>query len=121
MTMRIRNIDAASLDVPTQSGLAAQLLVWFQRLFRTGLGKAGCERRLKLVETLHLGGKRQLMLVLCDGHPLLLGAGGDSIQSIVEIRHQPVASTAPVRLSEGLPEYEQADAIEGPRQETVCQ
>ena len=52
---------------------------------------AGARRRMnagrtpphmKLVETLNVGGKRQLMLVVCDGERYLIGAGGDSVHSI---------------------------------------
>jgi flagellar biogenesis protein FliO len=39
-------------------------------------------RRMELIETLNLGGKRQLMLVVCDGERFLIGSGGDSVQSI---------------------------------------
>jgi flagellar biogenesis protein FliO len=39
-------------------------------------------RRMELVETLHLGSKRQLMLVVCDGQAYLIGASGDSVQAI---------------------------------------
>jgi hypothetical protein len=41
---------------------------------------------MELVETLNLGGKRQLMLVICDGHRVLLGSGGDAILSVIEIK-----------------------------------
>jgi hypothetical protein len=32
-------------------------------------------RRMQLVETLNLGGSRQLLLVMCDGQKYLVGAG----------------------------------------------
>lgn len=47
-------------------------------------------RRLQLIESLPLGGKRQLMLVTCDGRDFLLGAGADSITAITAI-----AATSP--------------------------
>lgn len=40
------------------------------------------EPRMELIETLQLGSRRQLMLVLCDGERYLIGAGNDSVQSI---------------------------------------
>jgi flagellar biogenesis protein FliO len=43
-------------------------------------------RRMELIEKLELGGKRQLMLVICDGHQYIVAAGSDSIQAITEIR-----------------------------------
>jgi flagellar biogenesis protein FliO len=42
-------------------------------------------RTMELVETLNLGGKRQLMLVVCDGKRYLIGAGGDSVTSIQQV------------------------------------
>jgi flagellar biogenesis protein FliO len=44
------------------------------------------QRRMELVETLNLGGKRQLMLVVCEGKRYLIGAGGDSVHSIAEVK-----------------------------------
>lgn len=41
---------------------------------------------MELVETLPLGGKRQLMLVLCDGQRVLVGAGSDGVHSITEMK-----------------------------------
>jgi len=81
-----------------QTGLAASLLAWLETLCRKGLRglrQGQSERRMKLLETLHLGGKRQLMLVVCDGHRYLLGLGGDSVQSIAEMNHSPVVESAP--------------------------
>jgi len=43
------------------------------------------DRRLQLVEALPLGGKRQLMLVCCDGSHFLIGAGSDGVSAITPI------------------------------------
>ena len=43
-------------------------------------------KQLRLVETLPLGGKRQLMLVTCDGESFLVGGGMDSVETIVRLR-----------------------------------
>jgi flagellar biogenesis protein FliO len=91
MEMTRENVQGGS---GAQSGLAAWLLQWFQTPLRvrfTGIGKARAKRRMELVEMLQLGGKRQLMLVVCDGQRYLVGAGGDSVQSIAEMR-EPLAS-----------------------------
>lgn len=72
-----------------KKGLAEQMLGWVRAFFRDGLaGLRGVqgERRLELVERLELGGKRQLLLVVCDGKRYLVGAGGDSVQAIAEVR-----------------------------------
>ena len=69
-----------------EGGLAVWLLGFARRVARNGLGnlqRSRGQRRMELVETLQLGGKRQLMLVVCDGQRYLVGAGGDAVQSIV--------------------------------------
>jgi flagellar biogenesis protein FliO len=42
--------------------------------------------QLRLVETLPLGGKRQLMLVSCGGESFLVGGGADSVETIVRVK-----------------------------------
>ena len=59
------------------------------------------KRRLELIETLPLGGKRQLMLVLCDGQRVLVGAGGDGVHSIAEIEGRAAAGCAICGTGEG--------------------
>jgi flagellar biogenesis protein FliO len=43
------------------------------------------QRQLQLVETLPLGGKRQLMLVSCGGERFLVGGGMESVETIVRV------------------------------------
>jgi flagellar biogenesis protein FliO len=43
---------------------------------------------LRLVETLSLGGKRQLMLVTCGGESFLVGGGMDSVETIVRLKNE---------------------------------
>ena len=43
------------------------------------------QRRLQLIDRLELGGKRQLMLIVCDGQRFLVGSGAESIQSIIAV------------------------------------
>jgi hypothetical protein len=38
------------------------------------------------VETLPLGGKRQLMLVTCAGESFLIGGGVESVETIVRVK-----------------------------------
>ena len=62
-------------------GLAEFLLrVWTDRTTRTARKK-----RMQLLETLPLGGKRQMMLVRCDGEEFLVGGGFETIETIVKI------------------------------------
>jgi hypothetical protein len=41
---------------------------------------------MRLVETLALGGKRQLMLVTCAGESFLVGGGLESVETIVRLK-----------------------------------
>lgn len=119
--MGIRSSEAVSANVTGLPAFATPLVTWMQRFFRdgfAGLSKSGCVRRLKLVETLQLGGKRQLMLILCDGQLLLVGAGADSIQSIIEMR-RPSLNPPTAATSEGVPPSGPAGAMECSRQEAV--
>jgi flagellar biogenesis protein FliO len=75
------------------AGLAGWLVGWVRRIARNGLGnlqRGRGQRRMELVETLQLGGKRQLMLVVCDGQRYLVGAGGDAVNSIEAMGARPV-------------------------------
>jgi flagellar biogenesis protein FliO len=68
-----------------QHGLAGMLLeLWTKR--RTA--KEPRVRQMQLLETLPLGGKRQLMLVQCGGDRFLVGGGLESIQTIVRVDGQ---------------------------------
>ena len=68
------------------SAIAARAL----RNFR----KPRATRRLQLVETLPLGGKRQLMLIACDGRNFLVGAGADAVSTITAVEAHVIAHPA---------------------------
>jgi flagellar biogenesis protein FliO len=70
------NTTASKID-----GLAG----WVLALFRSRCGQREVERKLRVVETLALGGKRQLMLVTCGGESFLVGGGLDSVETIVRV------------------------------------
>ncbi len=40
------------------------------------------QRRMRVVETLPLGGKRSLFLVECEGKTFFVGCGGDAVNCI---------------------------------------
>jgi flagellar biogenesis protein FliO len=44
------------------------------------------QKQLRLIQTLHLGGRRQLLLVECSGERFLLGGGPDNVQTIVRLQ-----------------------------------
>jgi flagellar biogenesis protein FliO len=45
----------------------------------------GNVRKMQLVETLSLGGKRQLMLVQCGAEQFLVGGGLETVETIVQV------------------------------------
>lgn len=74
-------------DVET-GGLPGWVSRWL-RVWR--IQRRPASRQLRLVETLPLGGKRHLMLVVCAGERFLVGGGADSVQTIVRVRaNEPV-------------------------------
>jgi Flagellar biosynthesis protein, FliO len=75
--------DAATTADPEVQGLAG----WVFGLVRGWRGQREIQRRqLCLVETLPLGGKRQLMLVTCAGESFLVGGGMESVETIVRLK-----------------------------------
>ncbi len=68
---------------PKIQGLAG----WVVGLLRGLRGQCEIEQRqLRLVETLPLGGKRQLMLVTCAGESFLVGGGLENVGAIVRLK-----------------------------------
>jgi flagellar biogenesis protein FliO len=70
---------------PREQGLAA----WVLTRFRAFCGGRSAEHKhMRLLETLSLGGKRQLMLVKCGEERYLVGGGPESVQTIVRTSGQ---------------------------------
>ncbi len=60
---------------------------WLLGLFgRWPEGREKEQKRLQLVETLALGGKKQLMLVRCGDEMFLVGGGTESIETILRVK-----------------------------------
>lgn len=60
---------------------------WVLGLLRGWRSRPEMQRKqLRLVETLPLGGKRQLMLVTCAGESFLVGGGVESVETIVRVK-----------------------------------
>jgi flagellar biogenesis protein FliO len=57
-------------------------------------------KQLRLVETLALGGKRQLMLVTCAGESFLVGGGLESVETIVRLKAEVSLDAAGTSLGE---------------------
>jgi len=86
-------------NVRIESPLLATVRALATRGFGRLRGRSRSERRLQLVETLPLGGKRQLMLIVCDGQHFLVGGGSDTVCTITPILPHAHTKTAPVEVS----------------------
>jgi len=79
---------------PTSTTALPRLLSALRNLAARTLRRPPASRRLELLETLPLGGKRQLLLVACDGQSYLVGAGTDSVSAIVPAANRESSSAA---------------------------
>jgi hypothetical protein len=78
-----KELNTVAMAAPEVQGLAG----WLLGLLRGWRGQREMQRKqLRLVETLSLGGKRQLMLVTCAGESFLVGGGIDSVETIVRLQ-----------------------------------
>ena len=81
-------------SVPVRSSWTGVITDRLSRLLR---GAARPQTRtLRQVEALHLGPKRTLYLVECDGQRFLLAAGGDNVSAPV-----PVYASSQAQVQEG--------------------
>ena len=70
----------------TQQGLAGVLM----RLLRDRWTvKTSVARKLQVIETISLGGKRQISLVRCGSEHFLAGGGFESVTAIVKLENMP--------------------------------
>ena len=74
------NTGNASFEL---QGLAGWLLGFVRR---RRSARQGQQKLMRVVETLPLGGKRQLMLVRCGEEHFLLGGGLESVETIVRVK-----------------------------------
>jgi flagellar biogenesis protein FliO len=73
----------AAITAPEVQGLAG----WVLGRLRGWRGQPEMRRKqLRIVETLPLGGKRQLILVTCGGESFLVGGGMESVETIVRLK-----------------------------------
>jgi hypothetical protein len=88
---------ASATAVFEAQGLAG----WVQGLMHGLRGQREVKRKqLRLVETLALGGKRQLMLVTCAGESFLVGGGLESVETIVRLKAEVSLDGAGTNLGE---------------------
>jgi flagellar biogenesis protein FliO len=54
-------------------------------LERLGVCRARSEAQLEVLETISLGGRRQLFLIACGGERYLVGAGAEGVGSMLRV------------------------------------
>lgn len=74
-------------SVAPAGGLAGWVLGTLQGRVRIKWRAASRARvqQMQLVETLSLGGKRQVMLIECEGERYLVGCGADTVATLVKV------------------------------------
>ncbi len=72
---------------PQVGGLAAWMVGALQGRVRIKWRSGASHRmqQMQLLETLPLGGKRQVMLIACEGERYLVGCGPETVTSIVKL------------------------------------
>jgi len=80
-------------------GLASWLIQAFRRLREHGAATRGraAQRQMRVVETMNLGARRQVLLIDCAGERFLVGTGPDSVQSIIRLQ----GGSTPSLVAEG--------------------
>lgn len=91
-----RETDPREIVAGTQS-----LAEWLLGLLRSRRGLREPQvKQLHIVETLSLGGRRQLMLVRCGEERFLVGGGPESVETIIPIK----AAISPRAMAKDLDE-----------------
>ena len=87
MSARLQLVKKNESEAKRES-LNVGLAEWLLRTARAWHAGARGERKkhMRVVETLTLGTKNKLVLVSCGGERFLVGAGGESIGTIVRVR-----------------------------------
>jgi hypothetical protein len=73
---------------PANQGLAGWVAGALQGRIKIkwrGSAAARVEQHMELLETLSLGGKRQVMLIECEGERYLVGCGQDTVATIEKV------------------------------------
>jgi flagellar biogenesis protein FliO len=74
---------------------------WIWTLLRSWRSSRETEsKQLHLVETLSLGGKKQLMLVSCAGQQFLVGGGLESVETMIRVNDEASQGVTAKKLDE---------------------
>jgi flagellar biogenesis protein FliO len=97
----LQAIGETTQEEPNRAVEVRGLAGWILDRLRALRGDVhGCKRQMRLIETLSLGGKRQLMLVSCAGEHFLVGGGLDSVEAIVRLQAVNAVDSDTTRIDE---------------------
>ena len=83
----MQNVGSSSTErEAAQQGLAGVLMRMLRNRWRI---KSSAVRKLQVIETLSLGGKKQISLVRCGTERFLVGGGLESVTTIVKLENIP--------------------------------
>ncbi len=83
-------------------GVAGWLLTAWQTVRARGGERKRPRRELRVVESLAIGGRKQLLLVSCAGERFLVGTGSDGVGTIVRVRPETAAAGVARSLGERM-------------------
>jgi flagellar biogenesis protein FliO len=96
LDMHLIESTKPKVEAQTERGLLRRLMEGMVNLFGGAWsGRSGAAvRHMRVLETLALGPKKQLLLVSCDGEKFLIGTGPDSVQTIMRLESRAIVATA---------------------------
>ena len=71
----------------TTGGLVGWVMEAFSYLMANG-SRRPAMKQMRIVETLAIGAKKQLLLVSCGGERFLVGTGSESVQTMMRVRRE---------------------------------
>ena len=77
------------IQMPDRVGSMRRVVDWLSERLRETCLKATTKKapaQMSVIETMSLGGRRELMLVNCCGKQFLVAASAEAIQSVVPLR-----------------------------------
>jgi hypothetical protein len=91
-----RNEEAAATPLKSVGGIAGWAIELAHALWLGTKMRRVVKKQMCVIETLSIGGRKQLVLVNCGGEHFLVGTGADSVQTIVRVHAgEPVNDETP--------------------------
>jgi flagellar biogenesis protein FliO len=85
----VKKQEAAPMATIKVGGFAGWCIEMVHALWLGAKMRRGVKKQMSVIETLSIGGRKQLVLVSCAGEQFLVGTGADSVQTIVRVHTNP--------------------------------